>query len=119
MCRVLDASKAGFYAWLDRAPSARELRDRELSAKIIAIHNKAKKRYGSPRIHAKLRKQERCSRKRVLRLMRAAGIRGKRRKSFVPKTTDSKHEFPIATNLVQRRFAPAEIAARIAAGSET
>jgi transposase InsO family protein len=110
MCRVLDASKAGFYAWLDRAPSARELRDRELSAKIIAIHIKRHKRYGSPRIHAELRKKdERCGRKRVLRLMRAAGIRGKRRKSFVPKTTDSKHEFPIATNLVQRRFAPSEI----------
>jgi len=110
MCRVLSASKAGFYAWLERAPSARKVRDEDLTMKIIAIHKKNHKRYGSPRIHVELRKKdERCGRKRVARLMRAAGVRGKRRKTFVPRTTDSKHKFPIAENLVQRRFSPAEI----------
>jgi transposase InsO family protein len=110
MCDVLDAKKAGFYAWLKREPSAREVRDRGLRAKIVAIHKNSRKRYGAPRIHAKLREcNEPCGRKRVARLMRAENIRVKRRKAFVPRTTDSKHEYPIAANLVQRRFSPQEI----------
>ena len=112
MCRVLSASKAGFYAWLDRVPSARSQRDRELRLKIVAIHKQSRKRYGSPRIHAKLLEEnERCGRKRIARLMRDERICGKRRKRFVPKTTDSNHEHPIAENLVQRRFSPQEIGA--------
>jgi transposase InsO family protein len=112
MCRVLRASKAGFYAWLDRAPSARTQRDQELRRKIVAIHKKSRKRYGSPRILVKLREEnERCGRKRVGRLMREEHIRGKRRRRFVPRTTDSKHDHPIAENLVQRRFSPEEIGA--------
>ena len=112
MCRVLTASKPGFYAWLNRAPSARCRLDGELSSKIIDIHKKSPKRYGSPRVHAKLRAVgERCGRKRVARLMRDAHIRGKRAKRFVPRTTDSKHKHPIADNLLQRRFSPQEIGA--------
>lgn len=111
MCRVLKASKAGFYAWLKRIPSERDRRDEELRAKIVALHAKTKSRYGSPRIHAALREDgERCGRKRIARLMRAANILGKRRTRFVPKTTDSKHAEPIAENLLDRRFSPRDLA---------
>jgi putative transposase len=112
MCRVLTASKGGFYAWLKSRPSARAQRDEKLLAKIIAIHKNSRKRYGSPPIHAKLREEdERCGRKRVARLMRQAKLVGKRRKRFVPKTTDSNHKEPIAQNILDRRFSPEEIAA--------
>jgi putative transposase len=114
MCRVLQASKGGFYAWLTRPSSKRKHRDHELHVKIVAIHKASRKRYGSPRVHAKLREeeyQECCSRKRVARLMREGRIVGKRRKRFVPKTTDSDHKEPIAENILDRRFSPEEIGA--------
>jgi putative transposase len=112
MCRVLTASKGGFYAWLKCRPSERAQRDEKLLVKIVAIHKNSRKRYGSPPIHAKLREEnERCGRKRVARLMRQAKLVGKRRKRFVPKTTDSNHKEPIAQNVLNRRFSPEEIAA--------
>lgn len=112
MCRVLKASKAGFYAWLKRTPSERDRRDAALTEKVVAIHAKSKKSYGAPRVHAKLRTDgERCSRKRIARLMKAANVTGTRRKRFVPKTTDSDHDEPIAENLLDRRFSPEEITA--------
>ena len=113
MCRVLNASKGGFYAWLTHPDSARQQRDHELRLKIVEIHSGSKKRYGSPRVHAQLRDEHatRCGRKRVARLMREAQIAGKRRKRFVPKTTDSNHREPIAPNVLDRGFSPDEIAA--------
>lgn len=112
MCRVLEVSKGGFYTWLKRPESQRRQRDNALRLKIAAIHKKSRKRYGSPRVHAKLRgDNEFCGRKRVARLMRADQLVGKRRKRFVPKTTDSDHKEPIAPNVLDRRFSPQEIAA--------
>ena len=112
MCRVLKASKGGFYAWLTRPESKRRQRDHELRLKVVAIHKESKKRYGSPRVHAKLREDgECCGRKRIARLMREHQIVGRRRKRFVPKTTDSDHKEPIAENVLDRRFSPEEIAA--------
>jgi len=54
MCRVLDVSPSGYYAWRQRAPSARGIRDRELSAAIGASHRASRRTYGRPRIHADL-----------------------------------------------------------------
>ena len=112
MCRVLRASRGGFYEWLVRPKSAQKQRDGELRLKIAVIHNDSKKRYGSPRVHAKLRENgESCGRKRVARLMREQQLAGRRRKRFIPKTTDSDHKEPIAANVLNRRFSPEEIAA--------
>jgi putative transposase len=112
MCRVLKASRAGFYAWLKHGPSARAQRDRALQRKIVAIHAESKNRYGAPRVHAKLRAEgERCSRKRAARIMRECQLVGRRRKRFIPKTTDSGHTEPIAENILARRFDPDEIGA--------
>ena len=78
MCRVLDVSRSGFHAWQRRPPSPRALQDERLTERIREIHAANRKVYGSPRIHAELRLADgiRVGRKRVERLMRAAGITG-------------------------------------------
>jgi putative transposase len=78
MCRVLGVSRSGFHAWQRRSPSARALEDERLTARIREIHRANRRVYGSPRIHAELRMADglRVARKRVERLMRAAGISG-------------------------------------------
>ena len=76
----------------------------QLLPKIREIHRQHRGRYGSPRIHLELVTQGvPCGRKRVARLMREHGIAAKQRRRFV-RTTDSKHDFPVAPNLVQRQF---------------
>jgi putative transposase len=78
MCRVLGVSRSGYHAWQRRPPSPRALEDARLTARIREIHRLNRKVYGSPRIHADLVLGDgvRVGRKRVERLMRAAGISG-------------------------------------------
>jgi putative transposase len=78
MCRVLEVSRSGFHAWAKRAPSARAREDARLTERIREIHQRNRRVYGSPRIHAELAMAdgERVGRKRVERLMRQAGISG-------------------------------------------
>lgn len=77
-CRVLGVSKSGYYDWLGRPESPRELRNRELTKIIHRIHTESRGSYGSPRVHAELKlgMGEQVNRKRVERLMREAGIQG-------------------------------------------
>jgi putative transposase len=121
MCRVLKVSKAGFYAWCRRPACNRAKRDAQLRFQIVAFHDKSKKRYGSRSIRHDLRDMGvRIGRKRVVRLMREAAIQGKRRRAFRV-TTNSNHNRPVADNLLDRRFGPAEIGAsnRVWAGDVT
>ena len=77
MARVLGVSKAGYYAWVDRPPSARAEADASLLKRIRTVHVSSRETYGSPRIHAELRGAgQRHSRKRIARLMREAGLAG-------------------------------------------
>ena len=77
MCKSFGVSRAGYYAWLGREPSARSLADAELAERIKAIHKASRETYGAPRIHAELIDEGiHVGRKRVERLMRAAGIVG-------------------------------------------
>jgi putative transposase len=109
MCNVLGVSKAGYYAWHEREPSTHDKRDAALAQTIADIHRKSRKTYGSPRIHRALGKQGiSCGRKRVARIMRKEEIKGRQRKRF-RRTTNSKHEHPIAPNVLDRRFDPREI----------
>lgn len=111
MCRVLMVSKAGYYAWRKRPTSARAKRDHDLRFHIVAFHRKSRGRYGSRPILRDLRDiGERVGRKRIVRIMRAAEIHGKRRRAFRV-TTDSNHMLPVCDNLLDRHFAPAEIEA--------
>ena len=105
MCRLLNVSVSGFYAWLDRPMSARRRTDIGILARIHAIHRKSKGCYGSPPIHAELRDEHgvRVGCKRVARLMREAGLRGVVPKAFVC-TTQSDANVDARTDLVNRRF---------------
>src|SRR5437870_9741797 len=105
MARVLGVSKAGFYAWLRRSPSARAVANRVLMKRISTIHVTSYETYGVPRIHAELRAAgEKHGRKRIARLMRAAGIVGvSRRRGTVVTTRRDKDARP-APDLVDRDF---------------
>jgi transposase InsO family protein len=104
LCRVLEVSRSGYYAFERRGPSKREAADRQLAAEIREVHTKSRRTYGSPRIHRELRdRQRRVGRKRVARVMRAEGIVGRRRRRFC-RTTDSGHGLPVAENILDRKF---------------
>ncbi|MGH8324795.1 MAG: IS3 family transposase, partial [Steroidobacteraceae bacterium] len=104
MCRQLDVSRSGFYAWKVREPSEHAKEDAALTVEIGEAHRASRGRYGSPRIHAELRARgRRTSRKRVARLMRRQGLQARRKRRF-RKTTDSRHGLPVAANLLQRNF---------------
>lgn len=106
MCRVLKVTRSGFYAWLKREPSARQLRREKLLARIRVAHAENRELYGSPRVHrALLIEGEIVSRNTVAKLMRAAKIRARTRRRYVPRTTDSTHRQPIADNVLDRDFA--------------
>ena len=109
MCKVLKVSKSGYYKWLKSRPSKRYIENQALMKQIREIHNRSKQTYGSPRItHELLDCRVKVSRPRVARLMKKAGIRSKMRKKYVV-TTNSKHKFPIADNLLDRDFKVGEI----------
>ena len=104
LCRCLQVTRSGFYAWRARPESARATRDRQLTQLVHAAFAASRGRYGSPRIHADLQeRQEHVSRKRVIRLMQAAQLRARGRQRFT-RTTISDPTLPVAPNLLDRRF---------------
>jgi len=104
LCRTLGVSRAGFYAWQTRPPAPHTRADERLGLEVAAIHAESRQRYGSPRIHAELADRGcHTSRKRVARLMRARGLAARRRRRFRV-TTQSRHPFPIAPNVLARQF---------------
>ncbi len=108
MCRVLAVSPSGYYDWRSRPESARSASDRQLLADVQRIHAGHHRRYGSPRVHAALQAEGRtASRGRVERLMHRHGIRALAGRRFRPCTTDSRHDLPIAPNLLKQQFSAA------------
>jgi len=104
MCRVLEVSASGYYAWLKRAPSRRGREDALLTNRIRWIHLRSKGTYGAPRVHAELADEgAHVGRKRVARLMRAAGLRGVSRRKYFPTTVREPRQRP-APDLVDRNF---------------
>ena len=104
MCRVLEVSTSGYWAWSKRPPSARARSDAELTRAIREIHKASRGTYGVPRVHAELCDTgTRCSRKRVARLMRAAGLEGVHRRRSVHTTVQDRDTAP-APDLVERLF---------------
>jgi putative transposase len=108
MCDVLEVSSAGYYAWRSRPESGRSAENRELLEDIRQVHRDNRGRYGSPRVHVELKAQGRgVSRGRIERLMRRHGIRAIMARPRRVRTTDSQHDHPIASNLVDRNFVAA------------
>jgi putative transposase len=109
LCRVLGVSRAGYYAWRGRPPSARAAADAALTETICAIHRGSRGTYGAPRVHAELAEEHgvRCGRKRVARLMRTAGLAGCHRRR-APRTTRRDEAAAPAPDLVRRAFAAEE-----------
>ncbi len=107
LCTVLAVSRSGYYQWRDAEPSLRAQQTQILKSKIAAVHALSRRTYGSPRVTAALRAQgERVGRNRVARLMRDAGLQGRKRCRYRVFTTDSRHHEPIAPNRLALAPAP-------------
>jgi transposase InsO family protein len=107
MCRVLEVARAGYYAAQRRGPSARARRDTQLRVAIRVVHAASRQRYGSPRVYRTLQQAgEPCSQKRVARLMRAEGLRGRRARPYRATTQADGRHAP-APHVLQRAFAAA------------
>ena len=105
LCGALGVSVSGYYAWRKRPLSQQEQSDTMLLKNIQTAYQTGRGLYGSPRIHAVLRQQGLyCSRKRVARLMRQHGIHSRRRPKRRVSTTDSRHNHPVAPNLLKQDF---------------
>jgi transposase InsO family protein len=104
LCSALDVSRSGYYAWMGRPPSRRAVSDAKLVLVIRACHAQSRGTYGSPRIHHDLRALgHRVARKRVARLMRREGVCARPPRRYRA-TTESKHQLPVAPNVVARKF---------------
>jgi putative transposase len=105
LCDTLRVSRSGYYAWLKRPISPRRRRREELMEQIQKIHEDSRRTYGSPRVHAELAdRQVSVCVNTVARLMKQAGLQSKIRRRFVIRTTDSRHDHPIAANVLDRAF---------------
>lgn len=104
MCQVLEASVSGYYAWRGRPESARTRKDRALTEKIKASHQRSRGTYGTPRIQADLADEgERVSRQRIGRLMKAANLQVRCKRKFRV-TTKTSPAHSVAENLLNREF---------------
>lgn len=104
LCRAMRVAESGYYAFLKRGESQRRKDDEKLKLHIRASHKASGKTYGSPRIHRDLRADGfKVGKNRVARLMRHENLRGDPPKRF-RRTTDSKHDKPVAPNLLDRNF---------------
>jgi transposase InsO family protein len=104
-CKVLGVSTSGYYAWLKRQPSKRAVANQNLLSDIRRIHWDSHKRYGSPRVHAALRAEgQLVSRRRVEKLMRLNDLQAISKRRVRVTTTDSRHNMPVAPNVIDRNF---------------
>lgn len=104
MCRVIGASRSGYYRWKRKPQSKRQKENEKILMEIKESHKNSRRAYGSPRITMDLQaKGMRCSENRVARLMKIHGIAGKAKKKFKA-TTNSKHNLPVAENLLNQNF---------------
>jgi putative transposase len=107
LCEAFEVSRSGYYDWLERKPSARQQANARLVQEIQLLRQGEEACYGSPRMTEELQARgHACSENRVARLMREHGLRAQAAPRFVPCTTDSDHDEPIAPNRLAERVAP-------------
>jgi putative transposase len=105
MCQVLRVSPSGYYAWRRREPGCRAEANAALVVQIREVYQASRRTYGSPRVHAALRRRGLvCGRKRVARLMRHEGMVGKAPRRTHPVTTQQEPDNPVAPNLLAQDF---------------
>ncbi|QHV95388.1 IS3 family transposase [Spirosoma endbachense] len=105
MCKVIKGSSSGYYYWLKHPVGARQLKTQQFLTQIQQVYDRSQARYGSPRIADDLNESGvKVSRNRVARLMNKASIKSIMYKKYCVQTTDSKHDYPIANNLLNRAF---------------
>lgn len=105
LCRALRMSRQAYYQSRQGHESVRAAENRCLEDRIRVLYAKHDKRYGSPRITRELHKQGvRCGHNRTARLMRVMGLKTKTARKYKPQTTDSRHVFPVADNLLGQEF---------------
>jgi putative transposase len=110
MCRVLEVSRSGYYSWRSRRPSARQIEDERLSAKLKGYFEESRDSYGARRLREDfLADQQPISRRRCRRLMKQNGLQVRRPKRWVPRTTDSSMSLRIAENHLARDFSAERI----------
>jgi len=107
MCQVLEVTRSGYYAWRKRPLGGRRREDERLLAAVKRVYGQNKGNYGSPRVTKQLHAEGiRCGKNRVARLMKANGLQATAKRKFKV-TTDSRHDYPIAPNLLNRDFTAA------------
>jgi transposase InsO family protein len=107
LCAAFGVSRSGYYAWRERQPSARTQANTRLLAEIQILRQGEEVCYGSPRMTEELKgRGHTCSENRIARLMRTHQLRAQTQPRFVPCTTDSDHDQPIAPNRLAQRAAP-------------
>jgi putative transposase len=107
LCEVLGVSRSGYYRWQSRRPTPRQREDEQLSANILAAHERSRRNYGAPRLVAELRDEGTpISKRRCARLMKAHALRGRKKHRRRPRTTDSNHAHVPAPNLLAQQPAP-------------
>lgn len=107
LCATLDVSRSGFYAWCGRPTGRAAERRAGLVERIRAVHRQSRSVYGSPRVTRELQAQgQACCENTVAKLMRVHEIRPRARRAFRVRTTDSRHDAPVAANLLDRGFYP-------------
>jgi transposase InsO family protein len=101
LCTVLGVTPSGYYRWRQAQPCAHKQQDDALAGRIAQFHRDSRGNYGAPRILADLREQGiRTSRRRCARLMKQLGLQGRKKQRRTPRTTDSRHQQPVAPNLL-------------------
>ncbi len=104
LCKVMEVSRTGYYNWRNREPSARDKEHERLVSRVREIHKKSRGTYGSRRIVQQLQLGgNSCGKHKAGVLMKLAGVEARPKKKFKA-TTDSKHNLPVAPNLLKRDF---------------
>lgn len=107
LCEALRVSASGYYRWQKARPTRRQREDAILAARLVTAHRRSRKNYGAPRLVEELRAEgSAISKRRCARLMKAHGLRGRKKHRRRPRTTDSRHPHPPAGNLLAARPAP-------------
>jgi transposase InsO family protein len=107
LCPLLGVARSGYYGWRQRTPSRRQREDAQLLVEVQATFEQSRRTYGRPRLTRALRARGHAhGERRIGRLMRTAGLCVRPRRRFVPQTTQSRHNGPIAPNRLAQRTAP-------------